>query len=98
MRNFRMMKDLDRIICELSDNQRGYVMSLINELNRNLNTVVKNIDNIDVRNYILNTIHNDYKLKCDDMLKRDKPYSDELVSFLKNYINANIKNRIVWKN
>lgn len=74
----------------LSKPQRQYVSSLINELNEILKNV-NSISNVKLKKYLLKLIHDDYIHKIDNMVSN---YELILITHLKNFINARIKNQI----
>jgi len=87
---YHMLFVLNEKLKEQPDNQREYVSTVIGEFNYLMTKFINWEDNR-LKQYLLDLIRIDYKIKTDNMLPQ---YDEDVVSYLKNYISAKLKNTI----
>ena len=100
-KTLKMLPCLTETINKLEKKHRNYLSSFISRFNQTVQKVrwikydetkpdkfVVNPEDKKLINYLLDLVHTDYKNRTDEMLNK---YPIELVTYLKNYINARIE-------
>lgn len=85
------MEALTTKLQELNDNQRIYIVSLLNRFD----LVIKNarkIEDFQFRNYILTLVRKDYLEKIDEFMVK---YDNKSMTYLKCFMIARIRNEII---
>jgi hypothetical protein len=87
--NYKMLDFLTEKISLLDDKHKNYISSVITDFN----LIVKKSDiitDLSYKNYILDLIHNDFKKRINENILNE--YDEKIVTYLKNYFYAKIKN------
>jgi hypothetical protein len=86
---YKMLDFLTKKISLMDDKHKIYISSVIQDIN----TTIKKcevINDISFRNYVLDLVHNNFKLRVENHIKGK--YEEKITTYLENYISAKIKN------
>ncbi len=92
---YKMLGFLINEINNIEEKRRIYLSSVINDFNKITKTVYKINDNYS-KSYLLDLIHQDFVLRIDKNMT--EKYNNKIISCLKNFIHAKIKNLKQYKN
>lgn len=84
---YKMLEFLTEKISELSRSPKGYMMKFITNFNKIIKEV-RTTEDVELRNYLVNLIRNDYNSKIDNFIFE---YDINIITYLKNYIHARTK-------
>ncbi len=86
---YKMLEFLTEKMLLMEDRKRNYISSVINDINISINKC-NLINDITFKNYVLDLIHNDFKIRIENHVKGK--YEEKITTYLNNYLNAKIKN------
>ena len=85
---YKTLEFLTEKIEIMDEKKKTYISRFISDINK-LSSQLKYIRDDKVKNYIVKLIKDAYNKRTDDLLEK---YDEKIVSYLKNYIKAKLKN------